>query len=1332
MIWKNTTSGPGPERMTNAWLNSLQDQVENTRNALRSFPSGVVWGCEITAEITDSDELVIHAGRGAAIVGGVYHEVSGWEERYSFSGGTAADLPRLVTYIDNDGVVQAFEYEVGEPISWPSFDTKIAGEDVTYDLPILAACYAEEADSTWSARVQDTRNFVRSWPNGETLVVGDLDAGADFENIQQALDYLIVGARLTGTSEDPPRRIPRRILVTKDQELTEPLRVWCAGVTIQGVKNEVEPAEGATTDERVVIRWAYDAVPESDDGALAAGAAIDLTNPAGTSKIVRCASFSDIEIRDLHFMRTGSDVECCIYNPGNEFRLQDCIFGELGGDDAHMFYAVSFSEYGAWYQEESFTGTQFVRVEDNLAFGLGRGLFSYTAAELPDGYDDEGLNPYLVSARVERNYVSIKSFGGANGWFTFCELICNGIDGWNWSDRSTHFYAIDLGIGLGMRQPVDKADPAQQDLLFPQNLVQDNVIEGCLCGIRVGQGAVVRDNAVRGCVLFGVTATLNDALDPPVDGDPGEYWEWLTEYPAWNATPGSAEVIGNHIELSSLAVAPWWRAGVRLEMPVCEVTNNSIVVTGGKGCGVVQGPLDMDDEKQLMAHTAGLYRGLHTIAGNNIVFNPVTYDGQVVEKSKITRQGIGVAMFSTRNRIVDNGIFHARTGIFSTAHSIISHNVISPAVTAIFGWSFHSITGNTIGWFPHTAAGLPFSMKLDEPGGAVMISNNNLLDGNTIVCGADDPAAIDVPAAIHVNDWMLDLFGDEWRTFFDDTVWGSWATEARETEPPIHVRLVGEWAGNNKIANQVIELSKPPILTMADQEDYDVTKIATVRNYLRDTYFNVDGIVLNGLATPRNMDAPNLWPLVQGLIRFAIAIYRKFRPREGVAAVTAYSFDAEDRDQLQFELPPFITELAEYQNIQLVARQVGAAVAGRIPSWIVLSLGSILLFIVYWLLSMWQGKLPSPLEFRTNSVTGTLIWRGLRGIAVESGRALVSDSSAFLSRDQSLDVKAAPDSNMSDSVFCTTGLLSDKGPGVPVTIGAFSQGTSLNDCLIIQAAPAGSREIFAPEVGPSSMFNPVCIEQNANRVSIDDCTIVNLGNAGIHWKGDYGECGGCWFYTRSDIQNPPDLLEVMADFAKLFTGITGGTTTDSVDVENIESMLYDVLTVLTRRYPAICFDHEGSPVKTGLFNVTLLADSFFPAAKTQGNLVHGAHMINSQALLSMTSWIFSLAMQQTGGRSIPELPYLGVLSPIIWANGPVPYLESFIPEVFDPALRGLMNQTGNPWTLLLPRNFDPLYPPKHCFLQNRWTNRVAWQSCFFSAPMWQYLMSQISKLTVNS
>ncbi len=1231
MKWENINFGPGPQPISNEWLNRFQDQVESNRNVLRSFGAGVVWGCKVTfvpgsvyldpkTNTYVAVQARIEVAEGGAIAGGVYHEIPAtvWERQWDDDAAhwywvsddrdpiECDDISAHGIYIDQEGQITLETNNTGSsgwPRTTPDYEER--------DLPVLAGGmpweenFTEDSTSldywTWQM-VGDMRRFVREKPNGASLVVGDTNQGADFDSIQQALDYL--GACDLGDND-----VPRRIVVTTTQVLAEPLRVRCPGVIIEGVKNESEPPRALETsssssleqilDDPVLIRWAH-----SRNRAFAGdGAAIDV------------GGHPDVSIRGLHFVHEVEGMEfnhtwACIHNPGDRFELRDCVFGRDWYDndyeDSLMAVAVNFEALV----------TEGVRIVNNRAFGLNRGLIGFTNGVASSGGTLWGMGMgCLKHALVEGNYVALNEIPKPgepdeenDG---LCADICGGEDAiWPWTpgQPATWSFAIDMGV-----------DP--DECLY--NAVRDNVIERCLNGIRVGRMSTVRGNAIRGCILFGVVATNTGLPDVPnIEHAP----EWMAR---WEGRVGATDITSNHIELGPFPNIPFWRAGIRLEMHSCQVVDNTIIVAADQGCGVVQGPFDLGAvaPRLLAGHMALLYPGRHTVTGNNIVMNPVLPDG-TIHRAQITRLGIGVALMSIHNRISDNGIFHARGGIFTTAYNTITGNVITPAVEAIYAWACNTVSANTIGWFPHAEAISPWSKATGGATGAIMVSIDNTVQGNSVTCGADDPTAEPRPAAIYVDDWQERLFGEIWWKLFDSDLWGDPIWD----EPlPQAARLMGKRSGGNTIANAQLCLHRKngfgAILPFEEQITALLYRLGIQ-------------LVSTGVTAVRVV-----------LQRIAELFGQIWNPKSTKA-------DAQEPIITWWELAEKIRDFLSKFLLRAYYNVDGMVLNGT---------------------------------YDGNIVTGTQIWYGIRGLIVDSGSAMVSGCAIQRTRDVGLDLVNGPSSKISGCSIFTLGRLADKNTGMPLSIREDSAGSVVNDCILWQAGlslnedwmeqhenmqwggPRDTWKVPLPtttlwlSTGREVMYHPPCVVQLADNVSINDCTIVNWGSMGIFWGGDWGECGGCWFFARSDLNKTPLLPNLYYE-------------------QDPHMMNYDrAMAIAARRYPAIYFartyisEEQIYPTDKD-FNF----NHYYPDADTQGNLVWGAHMLNCQP--DAAAYCFGqISKDQVAAQFMFS-------SSIYYAN----FKCLFHPKA---DLMGLLG-VGNP--------FPPVYNAK----QKRTTNRVYVESCY--------------------
>ncbi|MCP4674761.1 MAG: hypothetical protein GY854_04450 [Deltaproteobacteria bacterium] len=1207
MITTTQKIGPGPTSIYNEWLNFTQNVVWSNSEVVHTFGSGVVKGCKVTfvpgrEEQDASGEWTvfppkIEVGAGEVIADGMYYEIAAktwemlfvidtpfkalWVSREDVSDENWEDLhgesppaltlglPEAVAgdnvwvYVDQSGELQLQTSTLVSSESWPSngdanakrylpvlaFTDGIDEVSVT-EMPAPDAPYNNYYpwDST-----HDIRHFVREKPNGAYLVVGDPDTGADFPNIQQALDYL-------ESCDKGDNDVSRRILVTKSQVIDTPLKVRCPGVTIEGVKNEVADAA-----ERITLSWSYCSARSN----AAQGALIDV------------AGYVDVGLFNLHFVHASEqgDVKntwCCIHNPGNRFRLEGCIFGQPEshgtGTDPGSTISVAV-DFGSGVVEGA-------RLAGNKAFGMIRGLtgFPKSNAQYSMGC--------LKRAAVQDNYVSVADLkeirppdSGPNEEDE-CEIICFGEEGSPTEEELlTSFFAIDMGFN-------------PDECLY--NRIEHNVLERPLCGIRVGGLSAVNANAIRGCYGFGIYATAWGSLDLP---DAAGFSAWLT---AWDKLPGATDIAGNYVDLGPFPNQWWWRAAIRLEMPGCHVAHNTIIVGQNSGCGIVQGPLPTYDKAHVAAHFASLLPGKHSVVGNNINMAPINDDGTVNHAAQITRQGIGIALFSTHNRVTDNGIFHARTGIVVTAYNSVVGNIITPAAVAILAWAYNSVAGNVIGWFPHVQDGLPwtlhrFKQKPLENYGAILVSIGNALDSNTIVCGSDAPYAANRPAAIHIDDWPMQIFGPRWFFFFAGKVWSksSW-----DNVPAHAAKLLGKRVGGNTISHHRISLYNPI------------------------GYWSKIGIPISALAVT--------------IIALVLARFRDWL--QGVQAIIATA-------------------------ISIILKDAYLRVDGIVFK------GS------------WDG----------NIVTGTQIWHGIRAIDVKSGHAMIDGCMINRPFETGIHIKNSISSKVSGCTVVTFGRLGARLSGLPVYIDKSAPGTTVNDCVLWQSFQAREgnwslreKNGFAPL---DIMYHAPCMVQKADNVSVNDCTIVNYANMGIYWAGNNGQCGGCWFYTRSDLAQTPQ--------GEVFCNNTydyGWETSNYLE------------TGLSKRYPAIFFAYKLEKISydyeytTGAGSNELSLEAKLPVPATGGNLVWGAHMLNCQP----------------SGRYY----HFGMASPIKYVND--------LPQMYFPgndehpksspmwkALNWLMNPNPPMYVPPFVLWLDPEMTDEQILLQARCTNLIHLNSCYW-------------------
>lgn len=394
--------GPGPERIRNEWFNDIQDHIHSNSHVIESMPSGVIWGCQVTFHDGDANnDPRITVDKGAVISNGHYREIM--PQEWPIPSPENYDDKYVWIFVDQDGRLPGQLTDVDpnskltfiseSALQWPScpVDTHLVTVPEPApqkDLAVLGLGYL--VDSVWSI-AYDTRHFVREKPNGAVLVVGDLDAGADFEQLQQALDYL--AACELGKNE-----VPRHIVVTRNQWLAKPVEVRCSGVTIEGVR-ELE-YDWHDQAHEVFVLWGHHT---GDSGSR------------GESAAIKINGHKDVTIRHLNFVPIGNQFErwCAIHNPGNGFTLVDSSFWNTYGT---LHSAVEL-------EQEVTRGTQILR---NQAL-LSQGLFSYAHSE-----------GCLRGAEVRHNFISMLP----NHWFA----IDNQMRGNTKNGGVFLPYSIDMGI----------------------------------------------------------------------------------------------------------------------------------------------------------------------------------------------------------------------------------------------------------------------------------------------------------------------------------------------------------------------------------------------------------------------------------------------------------------------------------------------------------------------------------------------------------------------------------------------------------------------------------------------------------------------------------------------------------------------------------------------------------------------------------------------------------------------------------------------------------------------------------------------------------------------
>lgn len=735
--------GPGPERVSNLYLNKLIAQIHNNEHVLQaSRVPGVVYGCAL--DFSEYKKLTV--GAGAVISAGKFFE---FEMPQTFELTGEPEDRNIWIYVDDEG---RLDYTSGSPpngTGWPDH----ADEPTEAQNSYCVLGYTTVSRSWYKGL--DIRRFVRAQPSEGVLTVGDPANGADFATIQNGLDYLAASNR-------GQRTVGHRLLITRSEELTVPLQIKCNGVILEGV-----PASPADSD-RIVIH------------AIAAPSAIDVQG------------HFDVTIDRIQFTYSGEwDADCCIDGPGSRFTLKRCTFGMAGGGSSGFFYAVQFRDlpdttgphdnFPPWPLNK----IDNVRIEDNAAFLLRRGLINYA---------DE--HTCLYQSVISRNYISTPP------------IDPHSLAEETYTDQQNFYFAIDTGLDAETRHN-------------RYNTVQGNVIENCFNGIRIGVLGKVQDNTILGCTHFGIIATAVGEVEWHAHS---YYLEELLNQ------SGVTELSGNHIELGAGGVFSvevdgfaiskpiWWRSGIRLEVSNCRVASNTIVVGDHMGSGILHGGelqleqgIDTSHYLNIANTLAKPISGRQVVSGNRIVMNPlVTTADQtvVIDRVEDVRNGFGIALFSHDNRISDNAIFHAAAGVLVTAGNIVSDNVISPSVVGIWAWAHNTITNNRIGWTPTYQNGLPWYLPSDHDSkNAIVLTFGNQCESNVVLleklAGTPQPTS------------AIGIFNAPLKMMWAKVRWFSVVRMACTDEdnvplrtPTLCSRLIGQQVRENSVSNNLIDLTK--------------------------------------------------------------------------------------------------------------------------------------------------------------------------------------------------------------------------------------------------------------------------------------------------------------------------------------------------------------------------------------------------------------------------------------------------------------------------------------------------------------------------------------------
>ena len=794
MTRKNTTLGPGPERMTNRWLNELTTLMETYNPVqLKTFCNGVVWGCEPTLR---DDGVTVHVSNGAVLINGQYKAVRSGTITLSAGDDT------VIIYVTldssrNNAVLAVKKKESPAPgempvLSWPKYDhTFIAGNtsfEASFDAPVLA--YASyESDEEW--RVDDARFFVRSAPNGATIIVGDLNAGADFDNIQSALNH-VEAHQLT---YDDGHGISHRIVVTTDQYLKDPLFVRCSNVHIEGAATE---GKGAS---KIVIRRDHNPgryLSEAEENSAWQGAAVVIDD-----------GVENVTVTNFRFEFRGAPAECCIYNPGFGFVLTRSEFISLyGGRVADCIFYLP-------------AATRNLYVSDNTFPHLRYGLFILET----DGETHLGV---LSNSRIEHNNI-----GRADGVAIDC-----GIDGQFNSIRNNAVGTCETGVVVGL-----------------DCSVVENTLTCTDYGVVVDSGRTpdLTDSQKRLSEIavwnmgYRGSDIINNAI--MVDGGNADYGDedpWERAGVRLNAH--SCYVLGNNIVFDK-------NVGAGIVCGPVDMSRQEDVKNYFAAC--LRGDNTIGGNN-IVRFDDALFAGIGIsmlCTGNRIINNAIAnFDSGVlvtaynlITDNQISPTATGVFAWCY-NTVSNNhiGFVPQNRGLsWSKEYDLIgfaNNGYSTGAVMISYG---NQLDGNSILTLRNrTAAHKPWVMPWQVPGKNSVIRYRGILatplyaDSSKWITRAEFANVQDIypirmsmedksyRVGVFAHDWAYFLFEDKkatgnWMTFLKGEFWN--ATYSEEHVPPYVRRLFERSVGDNSITNNQLSLY--------------------------NTDDNVDGIVLNGFTS---------------------------------------------------------------------------------------------------------------------------------------------------------------------------------------------------------------------------------------------------------------------------------------------------------------------------------------------------------------------------------------------------------------------------------------------------------------------------------------------------
>ncbi|MDQ1245951.1 MAG: hypothetical protein QG597_318, partial [Actinomycetota bacterium] len=516
----------GADRLHNALLERAAELLLERPRVLNSFSGPIEehpleYGNPV--EVTRNPGTVISVGK-----------YSKTDEPQTIVVTDAAVGQRVWFYVDENGVLV---HSVGEPPS-----RKTAG-------PLKNFCIlgsAVRAEVGWTEPL-DGRRYIRSTGEGPALVVGDVWAGADFETLQQALDF--IEARDMGG-----RGVVRRIILVADLDVSEQIHVSVPDVRIEARPRGVE----AAAPSPVEVRWSYCVADPDPAEVVRLNALIDLHGMQGVT-------FEGIRFVRKQAQTGWPDVPSVMWDPGDQLTIKSCesIGRPLEGKEVpytNFLLASPGNRIVRSLAVESCT----VRL---LAFEAGEaelpvgGLIAFLGRFEPDPEQPTLLEPstgclWFALVRSNRIHVDPPVEGGA------LVSAASGSAGWI-TDENWLWAVVDCG-----KNPEHALG----------NRIEDNVISGGVVSIRVGSASHVSGNEISQARCYGVLVE-NGRVE---EGD-----------------TGASTIAGNRIGMATLEFetpeqdrAQWPRSGIRLRLSRCLVKDNTIDLGANACCGITEGPID--------------------------------------------------------------------------------------------------------------------------------------------------------------------------------------------------------------------------------------------------------------------------------------------------------------------------------------------------------------------------------------------------------------------------------------------------------------------------------------------------------------------------------------------------------------------------------------------------------------------------------------------------------------------------------------------------------------------------------------------------------------------